>query len=126
MPTPTSRPVLKRPAYHVWVAPTGTDPDTATEDELDYHHVVVHHADQLRAELEASKLKLDARKFPMHLSSLWLWASMVRTGAFDATYAEFKRAMVAYDPDKDRDAPHTADDDERDEHDARPTAASTS
>lgn len=119
-------PQLKRPAYHVWVAPEGVDPDTATDDELVYHHVVVHHADQLRAELESSKLKLDARKFPMHLSSLWLWAAMVRTGAYTDGYQAFKRAMVSYDPDRDREAPHTDDNDARDDHDARPTEASTS
>lgn len=125
---PPTRPKLKRPAFHVWLAPAGVDPDTATEDELDYHHVVVHHADQLRAELEASKLKLDARKFPMHLSSMWLWASLVRTGVFGDNYAAFKSAMVSYDADKERPAPHTEETDEleADEHDARPTAASTS
>lgn len=126
MTTPTPRPQLKRPAYHVWVAPEGVDPDTATDDELDYHHVVVHHADQLRAELEASKLKLDARRFPMHLSSLWLWAAMVRLGTFTDGYREFKAAMVSYDTDRDRPAPHDADELERDEHDATPTGASSS
>jgi hypothetical protein len=126
MTTPT--PHLKRPAYHAWVAPEGTDPDTATDDQLEYHHIVVHHADQLRAELEASKQRLDPRKHPMHLSSLWLWAALVRTGRFDAGYPEFKRALIAYDPDQDRDAPHTDPDtaDQPDELDARPTAASTS
>lgn len=127
--TTTPTPVLKRPAYHAWIAPEGIDPDTATDEQLEYHHVVVNHADQLRAELEANRHKLDARKHPMHVSSLWLWAAMVRTGDYDASYPEFKRALVAYDPDKDRPAPHTDDgdgDDERDELDARPTAASTS
>lgn len=128
MTTPATRPHLKRPAYHVWVAQDGVDPDTATDDQLDYHHVVVHHADQLRAELEAAKLKLDARKHPMHVSSLWLWASLVRTERFTGSYAEFKRAMVAYDPDKEREAPHTDPElgNEPDELDARPTVASTS
>jgi hypothetical protein len=129
MTTPmTTTPHLKRPAYHVWLAPEGIDPDTAADDELAHHHVVVHHADQLRAELEAAKLKLDARKHPMHVSSLWLWAALVRTGRYDRPYAEFKRDLVAYDPDKEREAPHTDPDtaDTADELDARPTAASTS
>lgn len=121
-------PTLKRPAYHVWVAPDGVDPDTADEDQLECHHVVVHHADQLRAELEASKqgLAKGGTATPMHLTALWLWANLVRTGRYEGGFREFKTACVAYQPDKDRDEPHTDDDAEADDLDAHPTEPSTS
>lgn len=122
----TPAPPLKRPAYHLWWAPEGVDPDTAADDELAYAHVVVNHSDQLRAELEAGRLKLDPRKHPMHLSSLWLWCAAVRLGYFTDGYAAWKRALITYEPDKDRPAPHTdPDDTEGDELDAHPTGAST-
>lgn len=121
-------PPLKRPAYHVWIAPPGVDPDEATEDQLELHHVVVHHADQLRAELEASKqgLAKGGTATPMHLTALWIWANLVRTERYAGNFREFKTACVAYDPDKERDQPHTEDDADVDDLDAHPTGASTS
>lgn len=122
----TMPPSIKRPAYHVWVAPEGVDPDTATDDQLDYHHVVIHSADQLRAELEAKRHGIDQRANPMHVTVLWLWAAMVRTGDYADKFAAFKTACVSYDPDTDRPGPHTKDDADPDELDAFPTGASTS
>lgn len=121
-------PTLKRPAFHVWIAPDDTDPDTVPDDQLVLHHVVVHHADQLRAELEASKqgLAKGGTATPMHLTSLWLWATLTRTKRYSGTFRDFKAACVAYDPDRDRDQPHTETDAETDELDAHPTEASTS
>ena len=121
-------PPLKRPAYWVWISPDGVDPDAATDDQLEAHHVVIHHADQLRAELEANKqgLPKGATSTPMHLTALWLWAAMVRLEVFSGGFRDFKSRCVAYDPDKDRDAPHTDDTDDTDELDAHPTAASMS
>lgn len=121
-------PKLKRPAYHVWIAPDGADPDTVPEDQLEVHHVVVHHADQLRGELEAAKqgLPKGGTATPMHLTALWLWANLIRTKRYEGTFREFKVACVAYDPDKGRDEPHTDDDADTDDLDAHPTEASTS
>lgn len=121
-------PTLKRPAYHVWIAPPDVDPDEAPEDDLELHHVIVHHADQLRAELEAGKqgLPKGGTGTPMHLTALWIWANLVRTKRFDAPFQEFKARCVAYDPDQDRDEPHTDDDAEADDLDAHPTEPSTS
>lgn len=116
-------PKLSRPAYHVWLAPEGAELDpNATDDDLadiaQYHYVIVNHADQLRAELEGKRHGIvKAQDSPMHLTSLWLWASLVRTGKYDGKFAEFKDACVAYDPDKEPDAADVAPD---------PTAASTS
>lgn len=119
-------PNLKRPAYHVWIAPPDTDPDTAAAEELECHHVLVHHADQLRAELEAAKqgLAKGGTGTPMHLTALWLWANLVRTERYAGTFREFKAACVGYEPDQDRDQPHTDPDPDPDELDAHPTAAS--
>jgi hypothetical protein len=121
-------PTLKRPAYHVWVVPDGADPDTVEDDALELHHVIVNHGDQLRAELEANKLGLAkaGTATPMHLTALWIWAALVRTGRFDDKFQAFKSRCIAYDPDRDRDQPHTDDDADPDDLDARPTEASTS
>ena len=121
-------PTLKRPAYWVWLAPTDTDPDTVADDQLEAHHVLVHHADQLRAELEAAKqgLAKGGTSTPMHLTALWLWANLTRTERYAGTFREFKSACIAYEPDRDRPEPHIDPDAEPDELDARPTAASTS
>lgn len=119
---------LKRPAFHVLMAPEGVDPDTAADEQLETHHVVVHAADQLRAELEAGKLGIASggKDRPMAITMLWLWAAMVRTGAYTGKWATFKTSCVAFNPDKKRPAPPTADgDDELDELDAVPTVAST-
>lgn len=119
MTTPT--PKLKRLAYHVWMLPEGADPELADDlddDQLVYHHVVVNHSDQLRAELEAKRHQLGKpQDTPMHLTSLWLWASLVRTKRYDDKFQAFKTACVSYDPDKEAD-PELTDPD--------PTAASTS
>lgn len=54
----------------------------------------------------------------MHLTSLWLWASMVRTGAYTDKFRAFKTECIAYDKaDTAEDDPETAPD---------PTEASTS
>jgi hypothetical protein len=103
-------PKLTRPTYHVWMLPEhGQDSDTELTDDqlaeqLEYQYVVVNHADQLRAELEAKRQGLGKpQDTPMHLTSLWLWASLVRTGRYDGKFAEFKTACIAYDPDKEPD-----------------------
>jgi hypothetical protein len=111
-------PTLSRPTYHVWIAPADTDHDTLPESELVYRLVRVSAGDQLRAELEAKRLHLgSAKDSPMHLTVLWLWAALVRTGGFDGTFAAFRDRCVAFDPDKDED---------NDEAAVTPTGASTS
>lgn len=122
-------PKMKRLAFHVWLTPadyTGEDPGMLDESELVYHHVAITNGDQLRAELEAGKLKLDQRSNPMHLTTLWLWAALVRMDAVDVKFQEFKHRCVSYDPDRDRDQPHTDPAAELDELDERPTVASSS
>lgn len=104
-------PKMTRPAYHVWLDPrpdlTGDSPDL-DESELSYHYVVVNNSDQLRAELEAKRHMLGKpQDTPMHLTALWLWASLVRTGRYDGNFASFKLACVTYDPDQDADPADT-------------------
>lgn len=126
MPNTPTNVKMKRLAFHVWLAPEGVDPDTEDPDELDYHHVVIHNADQLRGELEAGRLKMDPRKAPMHLSTLWLWAALVRTERYHDKFQEFRQVCVSYEPDNERDAPHTDPDPELDDLDEHPTEASSS
>lgn len=113
-------PKLRRPAYHVWLDPRpDLTPDSPElpESELVYEHVIVNHADQLRAELEANRHGLSKpQDTPMHLSSLWLWAALVRTKRYDDKYAAFKLACIAWDADKETDGPDVQPD---------PTEAST-
>lgn len=121
MTTPQSKPKLNRLAYHVWMLPEGTDPELADEldaEDLDYHYVIVGHGDQLRAELESKRQGLGKpQDTPMHLTSLWLWASLVRTKRYDGKFQAFKVACVSYDPDKEADPADVEPD---------PTEASTS
>jgi hypothetical protein len=121
-------PTLKRPAFHVWIAPDGADPDTVEDDALELHHVVINHGDQLRAEMEANKLGLAkaGTTTPMQVWWVWFWAGLVRTGGFDDIFQVFKARCIAYDPDRDRDQPHTDPDADVDDLDAHPTEASTS
>lgn len=121
---------LKRPAYYVLMVPEGTDPDDPdlTDEQCETLHVVVHNVDQLKGELEAGKLGLreGGRQTPLHVTTLWLWQALVRTDRFKGTFQEFKARCIAADPDKERDQPHTLEGADLDEHDARPTEASTS
>ena len=110
-------PKLTRPAFHVWLLPENVDEDQADAQAV-YHHVIVNHADQLRAELQARQEGLTKpQDTPMHLTSLWLWAAMVRTGAYSDKFRAFKDACIAYDRDDQPDDPDTEPD---------PTEASTS
>lgn len=108
----TAAPLLKRPIYHVWLERDGAEPD--------YHRVVVNGTDQLRAELEGRKLGLvKLEQAPMHLTALWLWASLTRTGSIDLAFPAFRDALLSFDPAKD-------DDGELADEPVDPTAASTS
>lgn len=76
---------LQRYRYRVEIADP-THPDGTTID------VEVTHADLLRAELEANKhgLPVDPRKIPMQTTTLWVWASLVRTRVIDVDYRTFR------------------------------------
>lgn len=50
--------------------------------------VVVSSGDMMRAELEATRLKLPERA-PFHLTALWLWSALVRAGIEQRKAAEF-------------------------------------
>lgn len=101
-------PKLHRPAFHVWMLP---------EEDPTYHHVTINHADQLRAELESKSQGLGKpQDTPMHLTALWLWAALVRTGRYEQNFATFKTECLAYDPDREADDDDTGPD---------PTEAST-
>ncbi len=126
--TESNAPSIKRPAFWVLLAPIDTDPATIEDDDADTLHVIITAGDQLRAELEAGQLGLReaGRHTPFHLTALWLWAALVRTGDVTYKFPEFKQRLLAYEPDRTRPEPHTREDAELDELDAHPTAASTS
>lgn len=50
--------------------------------------VVVSSGDMMRAELEAARMKLPERA-NFHLTALWLWSALVRSGHEDRKAADF-------------------------------------
>lgn len=121
---PTAPVKIKRPAFHVWLDPRDDltkDSPELDDDELVYHHVVVNNGDQLRAELEAGQHKIKPREQPMHLTTMWVWAAMVRTGDYEGRWPAFKLACIAYDQDTARAEPLSDPDAELDELDEHPT-----
>lgn len=83
---------LELPRYVVYLvdhsAPSepNTPPDQLPVTE---HLVTVHHADQLRAELELASAGVPARGTNMHLTDCWCWAALVRTGDYSGPWQRF-------------------------------------
>lgn len=126
MAIPRTIPKLNRPAYWVWVVPAA-DQDTTDLDAHQPELVVINAGDQLRAELEAKRHSIGSGKDnPMHLTTLWLWAAMVRTGAYAENYPRFKADLIAWDAPKDDDAEDATDAEGTPAGDVIPTGASTS
>lgn len=91
---------LKRPRYRVWLNIEGRD---LTTDLPPDHLVTVTHGDQLRAELEASKLHLpEMSKAPMTYTTLWVWCALARQGLTTANYMKFQNQELA-ELEKDED-----------------------
>lgn len=62
--------------------------------------VAIGSGDQLRAELEQQRLNLPA-KAAMHLTTLWIWAALVRMGLEDRKAAAFIADPPEWDVLKD-------------------------
>lgn len=103
----TDAPKLNRPTYWAWI----TDPTNPDLDPVP-HLVVVNAGDQLRAELEAHSHGIkSAKDAPMHLTALWLWAAMVRTGDYSDKFRAFKDELIAWDvPDDEKEDDDSAGD----------------
>jgi hypothetical protein len=57
--------------------------------------VEVRAGDRLKAELEAVKQKVSEPKlYPQHITALWLWCALVRTGDVEVGFQEFKRDLL--------------------------------
>lgn len=86
--TATSPHTLTANRFDVWLdQPAHPEAD---DDGLVHHRVLVRTGDQLRAELEATKLRLPAIKTaPLHATALWLWACCARLGLTEAPPLEF-------------------------------------
>lgn len=64
------------------------------------HVVTIRHGDQLRAELEGPRLRLPALDdAPIAYMTLWCWAALVRSGAYDGKAAQFLGQAPAFDGD---------------------------
>lgn len=82
---------LELPRYVVYLVDHGvtTDPNVpADELPVAEHLVTIHHADQLRAELELAAAGVPARA-GLNLTNAWCWASMVRQGLYSGPWQRF-------------------------------------
>jgi hypothetical protein len=96
---------LTHTMFHVWL--DQPDHDEADSHGLLHREVLVRNGDQLRAELEASKLRLPHIKVaPLHATSLWLWAACARLGYTDSGAQDFMATeLVSYRPVAEGDEP---------------------
>jgi hypothetical protein len=72
---------LELPIFEVFIAPPGTDAETAIDTgSYELHRVTVLHADQLRAEITGARLTGVQRvtDAPMTYTTLWCWLAMGR------------------------------------------------
>lgn len=86
---------LELPRYVVYVVDhdTPSEPDTPADQLPVVEHIVtIHHADQLRAELEmAGQLAhVPMKQAQLHLTSAWCWASLVRQGLYSGPWQRFQ------------------------------------
>ena len=89
---------LKRPKFEVW---TSELPDDAPADTPPDHVVLVTSGDQLRAELEAKRIKLPGlEEAPLNTAGLWVWASMARQGLTQLKAGEFMANPPEFQPIK--------------------------
>lgn len=57
--------------------------------------VEVRAGDRLKAELEAVKQKVpDPKLYPQHITALWLFFALIRTGHVNVGFQEFKRDVL--------------------------------
>lgn len=81
---------MELPRYTVLFTTPGDTPAQVEET------VTILHADQLRAELVAPRLGLPSMKdAPMHYTSLWCWAALVREGKYDGKPQQWKTDCLA-------------------------------
>ena len=82
---------LELPRYVVYVVDheTPSEPNTPADALPVVEHIItVHHADQLRAELELSAAGVSSRNM-QHLTNAWCWASLVRQGLYSGPWQRF-------------------------------------
>lgn len=94
----TSSPTLTASRFNIWLdQPTHPDADPAG---FVHHEVLVRSGDQLRAELEQTKLRLPGLKAaPLHATALWIWAACARLALTDTPALEFiTTELVSYRP----------------------------
>lgn len=92
-------PTLTRSRFHVWLEQP--DPQAPAANPVTrVVEVLVRNGDQLRAELEANRLRLPGLKdAPLHATSLWLWAACAREGLTQAKALDFiSTELVGYRP----------------------------
>ena len=89
---------LKRPCFDVWM---NDDPSRVMDATTppDFEAVTIMSGDQLRAELEASRLMLPGLSAaPMNATALWLWAALVRLHLIDMPAGEFMANPPEFQP----------------------------
>jgi hypothetical protein len=90
---------IQKPKYTVEYRTPDPTNDTAV---LEVEEVVeIFSGDQLRAELEASKLNLPGMdKAPMNYTALWIWSALTRTKKYTKPAAAFLRTdCLGFEPE---------------------------
>lgn len=82
---------MEMPRFNVLLADS-PDTEEGSTTELE---VTIRHGDQLRAELEAPKHGLnDMAVTPMHFTTLWIWAALLRTKVITDDFRTFKGRLL--------------------------------
>ena len=96
---------LNSSRFHIWLE----QPEHADADSHGHvhHTILIRNGDQLRAELEASKIRVPhIKQAPLHATSLWIWAACARMGLTESLSQDFiSTELVSYQPVKDGDEP---------------------
>lgn len=88
---------LTRPCFDVWL--NLPDRELTTDTPPDFTAVTIMSGDQLRAELEASRLMMPPlRDAPLNATALWLWAALVRLHHIDIPAGEFMANVPEWQP----------------------------
>lgn len=90
---------LTRNTYDVWL----NLPDRElTRDTPPDHTVTTTTGDQMRAELEAKKLKYPPmREAPINHTALWIWSALARQGLTELPAVAFMADPPEFEPDEE-------------------------
>lgn len=84
---------LHKFTVHLNTPETLVDPELV--DKYEEHEIIVIHQDMLAGEREGKKRGLVGAEFGLHISDMWAWAALRRTGRYKGTLDQFLNQDVA-------------------------------